>query len=242
MSCDLSWGDLTRAAYITTRVLKRQGYTSCVFGGVAASLQAEDITRIPSVRMVWLCYLPSSAQKCVFPKDLDIAVMTDDDAERVKEAIEDADERFYTQSSRFTSKTHRKLFFRLPGYSFDERRVLKVDILVPPTVGIPWVYPSSIDVINNIPVMPIFPLLVLKIRGWWFHRRSRRPDFRVKEPGDVEDIRCLLTQAGYEGINLYNERDTWDCYFIEVAENTVRRLLEYYPNLVEGFETLDFDV
>lgn len=59
--------------------------------------------------------------------------------------------------------------------------------------------------IQNIPVMPLFDLLVMKMQGWRDHRASRRSDFRVKVRADVTDIRALLARARWEKISYGKE-------------------------------------
>jgi hypothetical protein len=98
------------------------------------------------------------------------------------------------------------LFCRLPGFKKEGRRV-KVDILVPlkPRLWIPKVLSEDIWLINNIPVMPLFDLLILKMQGWRDHRASRRSDFLAKVEADVTDIRALLVQAGWQRISYRKE-------------------------------------
>jgi hypothetical protein len=76
-----------------------------------------------------------------------------------------------------------------------------VDILVPPTLGLPNIPESKTVLINGIPVMPIFDLLVMKTQGWWDHRTSLRPDFQLKESDDVYDVFALLERAAEEGVS-----------------------------------------
>jgi hypothetical protein len=76
-----------------------------------------------------------------------------------------------------------------------------VDILVPPTLGLPKIPNSETVLINNIPVMPIFDLLVMKTQGWRDHRTSHRADFRAKESDDVSDVFALLERAAVEDVS-----------------------------------------
>ena len=59
------------------------------------------------------------------------------------------------------------LFCRLPGFKREGRRV-KVDILIPLTarLWIPKVLSDDVWLIKNIPVMPLFDLLVMKMHHW----------------------------------------------------------------------------
>jgi hypothetical protein len=98
------------------------------------------------------------------------------------------------------------LFCRLYGFKRERRRV-KVDILIPlkARLWIPKVLSEDIYVINNIPVMPLFDLLVMKIQGWRDHRTSHRSDFRAKVEADVTDVRALLVQAKLERMSYRKE-------------------------------------
>jgi hypothetical protein len=98
------------------------------------------------------------------------------------------------------------LFCRLPGFRRRRRRV-KVDILTPltPNLWIPRVLSEDTWLIKNIPVMPLFDLLVMKMQGWRDHRASRRSDFRAKVGADVTDIRALLARARWEKISYGKE-------------------------------------
>jgi hypothetical protein len=82
-----------------------------------------------------------------------------------------------------------------------------VDILVPPTLKLPNILEENIFVINNIPVMPLFDLLVMKTQGWWDHRNSPRDDFREKVDDDVSDVFALLKRARKENISYDDEAD-----------------------------------
>ena len=162
------------------------------------------------------------------------------DAEDVKEIIVAADQRFYTIPSANHSATYTKLYFRLPGHSYDYDRVLKVDILVPPTLRIPWVRYSQISYIDDIPVMPLFPLLVLKLQGWWDHRRSSRTDFQAKQQADIHDIRGLVDQARATGVHLSDETD-WDPDFLTHAEQLVAKFMTI-NGFKRSFRRLGFNV
>lgn len=75
------------------------------------------------------------------------------------------DDRYYLEPSRKRGATHQILYCRLPGWKIDPGRRVKVDILVPPTLGLPDIADTDAVLINNIPVMPIFDLLVMKTQG-----------------------------------------------------------------------------
>jgi len=168
-------------------------------------------------------------------QDVDIVVTPDFyyyqslDAEELKEAIVEADDRYFLRPSRFASATHRILYCRLPGWKTD-RRCVKVDILVPPTLELPEIISSDVIFINGIWVMPLFDLLVMKTKGWWDHRTSRRPDFLAKESADVSDIDALLGRAKDENISYSDEAEEYRHQdgFMDLARDLSRRFVNVY--------------
>ncbi|KAI0251565.1 hypothetical protein BJV78DRAFT_1126071 [Lactifluus subvellereus] len=188
----------------------------CLFGSAACSLWS-DIGRVPN--------------------DIDIVVSDLDgiweeqelDAEEIKEKIVRADNRYFLEPSRQRGATHRLLYCRLPGWRTDGRRV-KVDILVPPTLGLPEIHYMEASRIVDIPVMPIFDLLVMKTQGWWDHRTSERADFRRKESADVSDIFALLERAAEENVSYLDEADEYrhSQEFMDHALILVNRFVRNY--------------
>lgn len=149
------------------------------------------------------------------------------DAEYIKETIVEADDRYFLIPSRQHGATHRKLFCRLPGWHTD-RRCVKVDILVPPTLGLPEIYSYDMDLIEGIPVMPLFDLLVMKLQGWWDHRTSTRTDFRAKAPADVGDVLALLDRAETENVSYLDQGYSHEEEFMDRAEILVHRFVKVY--------------
>ena len=125
---------------------------------------------------------------CIQTQDIDIVVSEENkDAEDIKEAIAGADNRYYLERSRQRGATHQILYCRLPGWKTDPERCVKIDILVPPTLGLPEIPDINYDLETIllgdwIPVMPIFDLLVMKTQGWWDHRTSPRVLVRTSAP------------------------------------------------------------
>jgi hypothetical protein len=175
----------------------------CLFGSAAAYLWA-DPGRVPNVRIDLLVrmVLPFTAHT----QDVDIVVNASYDAEKIKEIIVETDSRYFLKPARQRDADYEVLFCRLPGWH-RRRRCVKVDILVPPSdLGLPEILASDTPIINDIPVMPLFALLVMKTQGWWDHRVSPREDFRAKEDGDVDDVDALLDHAADEDVDYEVER------------------------------------
>ncbi|KAH9970077.1 hypothetical protein BJV74DRAFT_867511 [Russula compacta] len=152
------------------------------------------------------------------PNDIDIVVSDyynyydELDAEDIKETIVEVDDLLYC---------------RLPGWHTD-RRCVKVDILVPPTLGLPEVYPNDVDFIEGIPVMPLFDLLVMKLQGWWDHRTSTRTDFRAKAPADVRDVLALLDRAETVNVSYDDQEYKHEQEFMDRGRTLARRFVNVY--------------
>jgi hypothetical protein len=184
----------------------------CLFGSAASALWV-DIGRVPNVSRCHShsihIFLFDLTRWLVFnTQDIDVVVSSNFyDAEDIKDIIEGADDRYFLEQSRKPRATHCILYCRLPGYATDKTRRVKVDILVPPTLNLPAISASERYHINNIPVMPIFELLVMKTRGWRDHRNSYRADYRAKESADVSDIFALLARAKQQNVSYIDEAD-----------------------------------
>jgi hypothetical protein len=144
------------------------------------------------------------------------------DAEKIKEAIVGADNRYFLEKSRKVGATHHILYFRLS----EAGRRVKVDILVPPSLGLPK--PTMIYLISDFRVMPIFDLLIMKTQGWWDHSTSHRADFRAKGMVDVSDILPLLERAKTEKVSYVDEANTHSQEFIGHALTLVSRFVRIY--------------
>lgn len=107
---------------------------------------------------------------------------------------------------------------------------MKVDILVPPTLGLPEIRFADVVDIDFIPVMPLFDLIIMKTQGWWDHRNSDRAGFRAKESADVADIYALLDCADAEKLSYYDEIDQsrHEEEFIDNALYLVQRFARTY--------------
>jgi len=156
-------------------------------------------------------FIVTAAQRHFLTQDVDILVTSprseDFDAEEIKQAIVDADSRYYLRPSKQPGATYKVLFCRLPGWRSNWRHV-KVDILLPvrPRLWVPRVLSRDTYVFNGIMVTPLFDLLVIKMQGWRDHRASRRADFRAKVEADISDIRALLDQGLVQEMSYQDEK------------------------------------
>ena len=138
-------------------------------------------------------------------QDIDIVVSEDPgeqfSPEWIKDMIRRVDYRYFLEPSKQPGATHHILYCRLPGWATDPGHRVKLDIFVPPTLGLPKITVSEAIPINGIPVMPIFDLLIMRTQGWWEHRISSRSNFRKKVNNDVSEIFALLQRAMEEGVD-----------------------------------------
>ncbi|CAL1712784.1 unnamed protein product [Somion occarium] len=115
------------------------------------------------------------------PGDVDLVVVTYSyGQESLKNFLVAKNSNFYTRASKQIGATWRVLYYRLPGY----RRSCKIVYL------------------SDLPVMPLIPLLLLKLQAWSDHRASYRLDFQAKQHTDARDILRLLKIAVRKGEHL----------------------------------------
>jgi hypothetical protein len=187
----------------------------------------------------------SSAEELEFTQDIDILVSNEWeqlDPEDIKETIVREDDRYFLEPSRIPGATYNKLYCRLPGWTVEDRCV-KVDILVAPTgrLRLPDILSSDVEIINDIPVMPIFVLLVLKTQGWRDHRKSPRADLRAKEDDDVSDICALLESAEEENVSYDEEAYKHSQQFMDRALGLARSFINLH-GMRPQWRALDFPV
>jgi len=179
------------------------------------------------------------------PNDIDLVVSAGRseyfDPEDIKEIIVNADNRYFLEPSKRRNANHKVLYCRLPGWSI-EGRCVKIDILVPPTLlEIPRIFSSNAFLIDDIPVMPLFDLLVMKVQGWRDHNTSLRPDFGAKVGADVADVRALLNRAISERIWYPREKGHHPREFMDRARSLAFGFIQSNGGR-EKFQTLGFPV
>ncbi|KAH9033418.1 hypothetical protein EDB85DRAFT_1952106 [Lactarius pseudohatsudake] len=164
------------------------------------------------------------------PNDIDIVLWDEygfSDPEDVKQIIVAVDDRYYLEPSKKLGATHEILYCRLPGWRTNGRCV-KVDILAPGTLGLPEIDWDDQVWISNVPVMPLFALLVMKTKGWWDHRISSRLDFRAKEGADLTDIDALLDRALEQKVSYQVEKDRYTSEFTRRGITLARKFVRIY--------------
>ncbi|PFH48736.1 hypothetical protein AMATHDRAFT_49290 [Amanita thiersii Skay4041] len=211
--------DIRRVARRTVQALENCGYSSCLFGSAACH--------------VW-------GMKHRNPKDVDVIVLTNDDPEIIKSKLAETNSRFILRPSNHPRKSHHLLYYAI---RFQRPEIVcKVDILVPGLLDIPWVRKSRREYPNeyNIPVIPFLPLLLLKLKGWSDHRRSRRSDFQAKVPQDEKDIQEMLEMLDEDDHLSNNE---WlPRYLIRNSERRIVDFVEEFPGTDTEWKYIGFDV
>ncbi|KZT08222.1 uncharacterized protein LAESUDRAFT_757902 [Laetiporus sulphureus 93-53] len=209
--------DIARRA---VKIFADNGYNCCLFGSIGCSLYG--ISRCPN--------------------DVDLIVLTDEDAEGLKRLLIKKDSRFYLIPARKRDADYKVLWYAL---SSSRSRRCKVDILTPGTLDLPNVPSQHIKRKQRLPVMPILPLLLTKLRGWTDHWKSLRGDKWRKLRNDVKDINELLSIACRTGTYINSNSLRWlreD--FQDLVDDSQKRIYKYvkrYRGSADYWERLGFD-
>ncbi|KAF8631107.1 hypothetical protein AX17_005152 [Amanita inopinata Kibby_2008] len=174
------------------------------------------------------------------PNDVDIVVLTDDLPEYIKELLTDTSDRFILKDPADPRNTYKVLWYVLCWRLIVE---CKVDIPVPggdlriPNIPIRHIsFPNSFD----IPVMPFFLLLILKLQGWRDHCYATKRHLREKVPQDEEDIEELLeTLDPHDHLRCFGWLPT---SFLQRARRLVNEYVEDLPETAQSWRYIGFDV
>ncbi|KAI6001627.1 hypothetical protein F5J12DRAFT_843393 [Pisolithus orientalis] len=177
--------ELHEVAKVTMRILRSCGIPCFLVGGMACSVYGTS--RLPN--------------------DIDMAVMTDEDAEFVKSRLVCGDARFYLVKAKNIWATYKVLWFSLSTSLYSGYR-----------------RSCKIREVKGLPVAPLLLLLCLKLQCWDHHGAAIEWRYRSKQPADAGDINELLRTAVANGENLAKERWMPE-QFVRDAEERVRRFL-----------------
>ncbi|GBE84653.1 hypothetical protein SCP_0606320 [Sparassis crispa] len=195
------------------------------------------------------------------PNDVDLLVISDQyrtaaDCERLKQMLIEGDSSFFLRApSRNQNADYRVLWYKLSSRPEQRERKCKVDILVPGLMSLPRVPVEHItDVVVSprpgqahqvaLPVMPLVPLLLMKLKGWKDHRDSDQAHMQVKQGDDVNDIARLLRIVKNQGaFGVRHSSLNWlPDEFVAEAHGRVHEFVKRFPALAEKWEQLDFEV
>ncbi|KAK7038868.1 hypothetical protein VNI00_010498 [Paramarasmius palmivorus] len=181
------------------------------------------------------------------PGDVDIVLLTNDgrDIEYIKQLVVSRNPtRFFLEESIYPNKTYKKLYYRLGN-----GRRCKVDVLHPGRASklkIPTIHKRLVEYpepYGDIPVMPILPLLLMKLKGWVDHRRSSKPYEQKKVGQDVGDIDGLLEIVVDEyGVEMDSEGSWLPRKFVRASKKRVGEYVNKFPRSAQRWRKIGFDV
>ena len=147
------------------------------------------------------------------------------DQEALKRLLVAADSNFYLVDSKNRLATYKVLWCTVG------LRRCKVDILRPViTLNIPDIPPSDVLYYRGLPVIPLAPLVLLKLQGWMDHRDSNKLWERRKESVDIADVKAILTIACQRGVKVDRDmRNRLPLDFVRAAERRVRQFIVKCP-------------
>ncbi|THH17233.1 hypothetical protein EW146_g3536 [Bondarzewia mesenterica] len=208
----------------TINILKEHGLTCCLMGSAASAFYGAS--RTPNLVILLL-----------HSQDIDVVIMTTTHTqEEIKRLIVAHDSSYSLVPANNWRNSYKVLWHGSLGGTR-----CKVDILVPPTLNIPLLSESHIALESDVPVMPLFELVLLKLQGWQDHRFAsrHRPDLLAKQHVDVKDINELLVMAANR--NVRREDGRWlSPGFIGSSEMRVRTYVRRFPDSRSAWERLGF--
>lgn len=209
---------MTRASMSILNVLR---YEFCLFGSAACNYYGMN-SRVA--------------------QDVDILVLAwDVDEEWLKEEFVQRDKNFYRVDSVKPEATYTVLWYELP----DERKC-KVDLLHFGVMGIPGMPPDIAYYVRSpgyrkIPLLPLIPLLFLKLIGWRKRAKSILRHWRMKVPNDEKDILNLLEIAIRNPDIGHLSSVPWiTATFKQRARLQISRFVQKYPDSIAKWRAIGF--
>lgn len=170
------------------------------------------------------------------------------DQEDIKRRIVAADLAFFLVASTNYRNSYKILWYNLGAPGSPGLCACKVDILIPGVMSIPRISPGqrvSFKQRENKPlvpqVMPLLPLLLLKLQAWSDHRSALYRDKIVKQYVDVVDIEELLEIClGKMKEHLKGARVLGlPTPFVEAGKRRIAEFCLYYPATKMKWRALD---
>ncbi|CCM06852.1 uncharacterized protein FIBRA_09157 [Fibroporia radiculosa] len=213
--------EIRKIAKRAIRAFSDLGYACCLFGSTACMMYG--------------------VERC--PNDVDIIVFGHNlDPEHLKIELANEDDDFYLAFARSRNANYKVVWFDLSSAADEPRRKCKVDILVPGILEIPNTPIKRIKHQRGMLVLPILPLLLMKLKGWSDHIQAKRPDLRAKRHVDVEDIAELLRIACRRGTRIRSRSLRWlPLDFLEAAQERVLKYTRKFPETSEQWMQLGFE-
>lgn len=173
---------------------------------------------------------------------MDLVVLNNkgNDTESLKQILVDEDENFFLVDAKNPRATYQVLWYRISS-----RAICKVDILTTgnsTSLDIPRVPNNRIQRIhphNDLPVMPLLALLLLKLQGWVDHRHSQKSHERAKVQQDVADVREMLNIAMEGQVHIDDWNSKWmPRWFIDQMTDRVEEHIRKFPHSEKLWENL----
>lgn len=194
---NLTSKDIVAVATRVIDIIEAHGLPCYLFGSTACLLHGS--MRTPNV-CSYSQSGPRSYNRLVY-QDVDIVVNTEAyDPNTLKSMVADGDPavfELHVAHAQEDGGTPRHILWGV----LDRKQRCKIDILVPGFLDIPSIPVSSVVTLHNLPVMPLLPLLLMKLRGWDKHLNSPRQDHQKKQYVDAWDVYQLLRLAVSQGVN-----------------------------------------
>lgn len=156
--------------------------------------------------------------------------------------------RFYLLNAKTPGAAYKVLWYRVSsnytGLYVTSRRSIKVDILLPGAMDIPY-YPSSeIVTLKALPAAPLKLLLLLKLQAWSQHRAATEFRFRSKAYTDASDLQTLISDVLRQSFTIIPLSQSESGYisdvFMDKARERVEELVKAYPDKRKDWEKLGF--
>ncbi|KAG9218588.1 hypothetical protein CCMSSC00406_0001298 [Pleurotus cornucopiae] len=209
---------VTRASINILNVLR---YDFCVFGSAACNYYGMN-SRVA--------------------QDVDILVLAwKVHEEWLKEEFVQRNRHFYRVDSVKPEATYTVLWYQLPG-----GRRCKVDLLHFGVIGISGMPPDIAYFVQSprfreIPLLPLIPLLFLKLIGWRKRAKSILWHWRKKVPNDEEDILNLLEIAiSRPDIGRLSSAPWITTAFRRRARLQISRFVQKYPDSIAKWRVIGF--
>ncbi|KAI0321524.1 hypothetical protein OF83DRAFT_1051028 [Amylostereum chailletii] len=203
----------------TVEILQSHGLPCCLVGSSATTLWG--VNRVPN--------------------DIDVFVMSPAHTQEQLKQLLAVDPAYTLKPSANPQNTYKVVWYTIPGISNIQ---IKVDILVPPVMNIPWVAASRFVWFKNktLPSMPLLPLLLLKLQAWDDHRNHHLSNYRSKQFIDVQDITHLLDIAMRKGIHRTDSEWEWlPASFLREGRRRVWLYTNFYPASSGSWAAIGFE-
>ncbi|KAK7038869.1 hypothetical protein VNI00_010499 [Paramarasmius palmivorus] len=231
--------DVDKVTTAVALVLQELGYTFCFAGEVA-------------------CYYYGTT---TVPSSIDVMVLANEGTvDDLKSRIVAKDTKFYVllpnPSTSEPTDMYQVLYYWLtpqksggkrlyqPGRSYRPGRSYKIDLHFPCTMTIRTLPTDSIVTVEDRPLAPILPLILLQLQRWFNSnaesRKRRRRDEEVLAANVKEML--LVLRWGYPNVKLGRDGlDSWlPAKFIARGKRNVGVFLRSYPDTKDHWEAIGF--